>query len=321
MGRIFPGDRPGDRGDHRVGSVSRRHPIGRVGTKSQRTVCNRSPYGVVASRRVDGDGARASAVQAHHPAAPRRPLEESPVPHRRPFLRPLVAAGLIAAGLVALVGGLAIRGPGLVAIGVAGGLAACLGWGTARESTAPTRRSNSEAAVLAAAWTIGLLLVLSGASVLAGGAAAAAVAGAAAVAAVSVWAVRTPKETPPSLPAHGPTAHADRVAPVPPMHPTATPLPAPSPSPGDLPPVASLSTEELGREWLESTALLAGRLDPARRAAIVRLRQEALDELERRDPAGFLRWLSDGPPPDRDPAAYVRGRRPAGESTAGTDAA
>ena len=104
------------------------------------------------------------------------------------------------------------------------------------------------------------------------------------------------------------------------LHPS-TPFRAHSLSPRDLPPVASLSTEELGQEWLESTAALTGRLDPDRRAAVVRRRQEALDELERRDPAGFLRWLNGGPVPDRDPAAYVRGRRPAGESAAGTDAA
>ena len=82
-----------------------------------------------------------------------------------------------------------------------------------------------------------------------------------------------------------------------------------------------LSTEELGREWLEGTTVLAGRLDPAVRTAIVRRRQDALDELERRDPDGFLRWMTTGPVLDRDPARFVRGRRTAGESPAGTDAA
>ena len=62
--------------------------------------------------------------------------------HRRPFLRYLVVVGLVAAGLVAVVGGLALRGPGVVAVAVAGALAACLGWGTARESTAPVRRGD-----------------------------------------------------------------------------------------------------------------------------------------------------------------------------------
>jgi hypothetical protein len=240
--------------------------------------------------------------------------------HRRPFLRPLVVVALIVAGLVAVVGGLALRGPGMVAVGVAGALAACLGWGTARESTAPARRSNTEAAVLAAAWTVGVLLVLSGASVLAGGVAAALLAGVAAVAALGVWVARTPKEqTGRAAAGPGPTAADNVAAPL-------SPLPAsvlrgrPAPRTGDLPPVRAMSTEELGREWLESSASLSARLEPSARTALVRRRQQTLDELERRDPDGFLRWLTTGPVPDRDPAEFVR-KRTAGEPTAGTDAA
>jgi hypothetical protein len=85
--------------------------------------------------------------------------------------------------------------------------------------------------------------------------------------------------------------------------------------------VGSMSTEELGREWLQGTTALAGRLEPTVRTAIVRRRQDALDELERRDPEGFLRWMTAGPVLDRDPASFVRGRRTLGESAAGTDAA
>ena len=239
------------------------------------------------------------------------------MPHRRPFLRYLVMAGLVAAGLVAVVGGLALRGPGVVAVAVAGALAACLGWGTARESTAPVRRSNTEAAVLAAAWTVGVLLVLSGASVLAGGVAAAVLAGAAAVVALAVWVARTPKDHPGrSASSARPTAHG--TAPTRP-HPSSMPS-RPAPRTGDLPPVRTMGTAELGREWLESAAGLSGRLDAATRAAVVRRRQETLDELERRDPEGFARWLMTGPAPDRDPADFVR-KRTAGEPTAGTDAA
>jgi hypothetical protein len=233
------------------------------------------------------------------------------MPHRPFFPRPVLVAGLMIAGLVAVVGGLALRGPGLVAVAVAGALAACLGWGTAREATGPSARSNTEAAVLAAAWTVGVLLVLTGTSVLAGGVAAAVLAGAAAVTGLVVWVVRTPKDD--AAPAGSPTSA-----------PAAT-LPAilrrefPSAAPV-APPVGALSTEELGREWLESTAALAGRLDPAVRAALVLRRQDALDELERRDPAGFLRWLTTGPEPHRDPSDFVRGRT-AGESAAGSDAA
>jgi hypothetical protein len=80
-------------------------------------------------------------------------------------------------------------------------------------------------------------------------------------------------------------------------------------------PVPQLSTRALGQEWVRTSAVLAGRLDPAMRAALVRRREEALDELELRDPVGFARWLLDGPVPGSDPADYVRDR------TAGTDAA
>jgi hypothetical protein len=242
------------------------------------------------------------------------------VPHRRPILGPLVVVGLTGAGLVAVVGGLALRGPGLVAVAVAGALAACLGWGTARESTEPSRRSSTEAAALAAAWTVGVLLVLSGASVLAGGVVAAALAGAAAVVAVGVWVARSPKEGSATA-APRPTSSRNVAAPVAPMRPAAPRRHPSTAGPAGLPPVTVLSTEELGREWLESTTALAGRMEPAVRTAIVRRRQEALDELERRDPEGFLRWLTTGPVLDRDPAPFVRGRRTAGESPAGTDAA
>jgi hypothetical protein len=237
------------------------------------------------------------------------------VPHRRPIQGPLAVLGLTAAGLVAVIGGLALRGPGLVAIAVAGALAACLGWGTARESTAPDRRSPTEAAVLAGACTVGVLLVLSGTSVLAGGMAAAVLAGVAAVVAIAIWIVRSPREGR-SAGASAPTPYGNVAAPVTPVRPgAAVPQPAAS-----LRPVTELSTEELGREWLEGTTALAGTLEPATRTALVRRRQDALDELERRDPDGFLRWLTTGPVLDRDPAPFVRGRRTAGDSPAGTDA-
>jgi hypothetical protein len=80
--------------------------------------------------------------------------------------------------------------------------------------------------------------------------------------------------------------------------------------------VPQLSTRALGQEWVRTSGVLAGRLDPAVRAALVRRRQEALDELELRDPDGFARWLIAGPVPGSDPAEYVRRDR-----TAGTDAA
>jgi hypothetical protein len=67
---------------------------------------------------------------------------------------------------------------------------------------------------------------------------------------------------------------------------------------------------------VRTTAALAGRLEPAARREIVRRRAEALDELERRDPSGFARWLTAERGPRSDPADFVRGDR-----TMGTDAA
>jgi hypothetical protein len=80
-------------------------------------------------------------------------------------------------------------------------------------------------------------------------------------------------------------------------------------------PVSLLSTSVLGSEWLRTKATLASRLEPAARHAVIRRRQEILDELEGRDPAGFARWLAVGAAAS-DPAAFVQGNR-----TMGTDAA
>jgi len=74
-----------------------------------------------------------------------------------------------------------------------------------------------------------------------------------------------------------------------------------------LPPVSTLTTRALGEEWVRTTAELAGWLSPAARASLVSRRQEALDELERRDPDGFERWLAAGPAGGSDPAEFVRG--------------
>jgi hypothetical protein len=81
-------------------------------------------------------------------------------------------------------------------------------------------------------------------------------------------------------------------------------------------PVTLLPISVLGSEWSRTTAALTHRLQPAARQAVVRRRQEILDELERRDPASFAHWLAAGAATDSDPASFLRdGRAP------GTDAA
>jgi hypothetical protein len=84
-------------------------------------------------------------------------------------------------------------------------------------------------------------------------------------------------------------------------------------------PVAALSTRALGQEWVRTTAALAGRLSPAARASLVGRREEALDELERRDSDGFARWLVAGP--GSDPADFVRDGPARRGPVADTDAA
>jgi hypothetical protein len=85
------------------------------------------------------------------------------------------------------------------------------------------------------------------------------------------------------------------------------------------PPVGAMTTHALGREWLRTTEVLAGPLRTAVREAVVLRRQEAMDELERRDAAGFARWLV--AVPGSDPADYIGGRAVPGGPAAETDAA
>jgi hypothetical protein len=202
---------------------------------------------------------------------------------RGPLPRFLLGLGAVAGGVLAVVGGLALRPPGLVAVGLAAVVAACLAAGVARESR-PGRAAVVDAAWKAGATTVVVLLVLSGTAVLGGAVLTLGVAGAAAVAWSVGWLVRAQRAV---------AAAAPVVAPArPPSFP--------------LPPVSSLSTGDLGREWTRTTAALGGRLDARTREAIVVRRQETLDELERRDPDGFARWLAGLPLAGSDPSGDLR---------------
>jgi hypothetical protein len=203
--------------------------------------------------------------------------------------RLLLGLGLLTGGLTAAVGGLALPPSGLVAVGLAGVVAGALAGGIARESRRD-RRSTAESAWKAAAGTVGVLLVLSGAAVIGGALLSLLVAAAGAAAVVAVWSVRAGRT---------PSARVTQLQP-------SVALPS-----GPLPPVAGMSIGELGREWVRTTEALAGRMDPRTRQAIVTRRQETLDELERRDPAGFARWLAGTPLPGSDPAGYLRHGDPA----------
>ncbi len=224
--------------------------------------------------------------------------------------RLLLGLAAVTAAAVAVVGGLALRPPGLLAVGLASVVTACLAGGVARESgDGPTAGARRGPSPLDAAWrtgaaTIVVLLFLSGTAAL-GGPVLTVLAGAVlAIGGLGLWLLHAGRP---------PRRNAELGTPSPAAAgtPAVAPRPVTGARPGEavgtvtyLPPVATLSTAALGREWLSTTTALAGRLHPSARQSIVRRRQDTLDELERRDPAGFARWLAEGAP-DRDPAGYL----------------
>ena len=232
---------------------------------------------------------------------------------RRTLPRVLLGGALLGGGVLAGTGGLALAGPGLVAVGLAASLAACMAAGIVRESPVRARGSALEAAVWAAGSTLGVLLVVAGIASLAGGVVASVAVAAGVVATLVVLAIRGRRRkagagTGPLAPRGGtaPTAGVVLRLPVAPSAPEE---------------VTVLSTGDLGDEWLQTTAALAGRLTPATRQSLVTRREAVLDELERRDPEGFCRWLAAGPVRGSDPADFVRGGPARRGPVADTDAA
>ena len=202
---------------------------------------------------------------------------------RGPLPRLLLGLGVAVGAALAVVGGLALRPPGLVAVGLAAAVSACLAAGVARESR-PGRVAVVDAAWKAGVATVAVLLILSGTAILGGAVLTLLVAGAAAGTWTVLWLLRSPRDAAGSSPAVAPARH-----------------PA-----APLPPVSSLSTGDLGREWVRTTTALSGPLDARTREAIVLRRQQTLDELERRDPDGFARWLSGLPLAGSDPSGDLR---------------
>ena len=220
-----------------------------------------------------------------------------PIP--RPVSRVLLGGALVGGGALAVVGGLAVRGPGLIGIGLAATLAGCTAAGIAREKPATARVPALEAAVRAAGGTVAVLLVVAGLATVAGGI----VAALAVTAAVVVVGVRILRRPGPLGGTGATTKDRGRPAAAEVLR-----LPvSPPPRAVCLPPVATMTTRALGDEWLRTTAALGSRLTSSARAALVVRRESVLDELESRDPAGFARWLAAGPAGGTDPADYVRG--------------
>ncbi|MGY1840049.1 MULTISPECIES: hypothetical protein [unclassified Modestobacter] len=240
----------------------------------------------------------------------------------RRVLARLGFALLIGLGAVlAAIGAAAVRTSGLVAVALAAVVSACVAVGVAREAVPPRpRRAVAEAGWRAAAGTVGVLLVLSGSAVVAGGTVTTLLAGCGLAWLVGRWLLssgrrnRAGRAAPPStteladvvpLSPGGPATWAESTGPESWAEPT-----------GPRAWAASMSVPALGQEWVRTSAALGQVREPRARQELVRRRQEALDELERRDPAGFARWLAEGATVDSDPAVYV-----SGDPAAGSDAA
>lgn len=222
-----------------------------------------------------------------------------------PFARSVRLALVPVAAVPAVAGALVLGATGLILVLVT---AAIVGGGAAamvREVPGAGRASAADAGIRAGAWAACLLLVLVGTAALAGGATAVLLA---VVLAGSALVVRLRRASPSAAP-------GGRAVP-----PSSPPAVGPAALQGRpmvllLPPVGGLDAAALGQEWLRTSAVLTGRLDPVVRRAIVARRAAVLDELERRDPEGFARWLAAGPAPS-NPADHVRDL-----PAAGTDAA
>ncbi|MGY1739212.1 MULTISPECIES: hypothetical protein [unclassified Blastococcus] len=236
------------------------------------------------------------------------------------LVRCLACVALVVVGGLALVGGLSLRPAGLLAVGLGAVVTGALAAGIARESSDDDLRATLEATWQTAAWTVGVLLVLAGVAAIAGALVTTLVGGVAGVVGLGVWLARSgaARRRPASPPVPGrPVARPTATRPVPrPVPPPARPaVVTGNVAAGPAAPLDTLPIEALGREWMATSAALAARLDPPARQRIVRHREAVLDELERRDPAGFARWLAAGPLSATDPARYL------GAGAAGTDVA
>jgi hypothetical protein len=217
---------------------------------------------------------------------------------RRHAVRAMTALGVAGCGFLALAGGVVLHGPYLLIPLVVAGLVGCVAYGVREQGGKPA----AVTALTVAAGTVAVAMVVTGVGVLAGADVAVTFTLTAAAAAALGLLLKAMRRRSGGATVIRPARGAAVPEPLP-GRPDRSPLP-----------VSLLPTPALGSEWVRTTAALAGRLDPAARQEIVRRRAEALDELERRDPVGFTRWLTAERGPHSDPADFVRG-------TMGTDAA
>jgi hypothetical protein len=243
-----------------------------------------------------GDGRRHGVVPLQ--------LLEAPVTSHGPVGRALVGLGLACATVLALASSVVLHGGFVLVVLMAAAMAACVGY---------IAHDDGRAAAVECAWksgaaTVAVIVLVTGVVVLAGGAVAALVSGLAVVIGGPLYVLKTRRAGRDGAQVRGaaPLTGAGNRAPV----------RAASWVSLIEPPVSLLGTSELGNEWLRTTSALASPVEPATREQIIKRRQEALDELERRDPAGFARWLAAGAARDSDPASFVRHDRTTGRDAA-----
>jgi hypothetical protein len=221
-----------------------------------------------------------------------------------PVVRTLAGLGLVCATVLAVASSVVLHGAVVVVVLLAAGVAAGAGFVAPNDG----RAAAVEWAWKAAAATVAVIVLVTGVVVLAGGVVAALVSG---LAAVVVGALRLLKTR---------SAGRDGAQPrgATPVTGAGNEAPALAASWASLlqPPVSLLGISDLGSEWLRTTSALASPVESATRQQIIERRQETLDELERRDPAGFARWLAAGAAGDSDPATFLREDRTTGRDAA-----
>jgi hypothetical protein len=79
---------------------------------------------------------------------------------------------------------------------------------------------------------------------------------------------------------------------------------APEPEPEEAP-LAGLDLDDLCRLWRRTSVLLRQPLDPRRLTEVLETRQQCLDELMRRHPAGTRAWLDAGASRADDPRPWL----------------
>jgi hypothetical protein len=207
-------------------------------------------------------------------------LRRIPAPKRGLVRLTLLSAGLLCGAVVIAASAVVLNGAASLLVGGAAAVVA----GAAAGATDGGRAAAADAAWKAAAFTVTAIVLVSGLGVLAGGAVAAIAGLGFAVATAVVLLLRARPVRMAWSERHGPQA----------LWPDRSPVP-----------VSQLPTSALASEWRRTTVALADQLDPRTRQALVQRRREVLDELERRDPIGFSRWLAVGARPASDPTEFM----------------